>query len=146
MQRHQSSICTLGQSVNGLSRAYQGFGMGPDARAACNAHALAESLPSLGRWIRSTYVSAQHFAGGFTMRMVKSLAVALYVAIAIVAMALVLRFSGLPGLQTFSANELGVVATQSDQHQVRDQELEGRTQEILIGLSEGEHGFTVDGS
>jgi hypothetical protein len=141
MQRHQSSMCTLAQSLTGLSRSYPVLG---DVRAACNAHYLSESLPTaLPQWVRPSAHRLQRAAGIALMSMVKPLGVALYVVLAILAMGLVLRFSGVSSSQAFSAVGLHPSADQASQ--AHEQSLNGRAQEILVSLQQDGQGFTVDG-
>src|SRR5687767_9575104 len=123
MQRHQSSICTLAQSVNGLSRPYHGITMVQGTRAACNANQLRGSLPSLPGWLRSSVGRIHQAANVAFASAVKSLGIALYVVLAILAMGLVLRFSGMGSIQGFSDFELNVTSGQASQ--AHEQELEG---------------------
>jgi hypothetical protein len=143
MQRHQSSICTLAQSVNGLSRTYQALGLVQDMRAACNDHGLAASVPSLPGWLRTAVGRVHQGATVAFASTVKSLGVAAYVVLAILVMGLVLRFSGMGSLQAFSALDVNVMSGQVSETHERD--LDGRAQEILVTLAQDERGFTPDG-
>jgi hypothetical protein len=129
------------QGVYGWSRACPGVGMASGV-GENRLRDLANAISPLVGQVRSATSCLPRLAGAVVLRAIRPLGVVLYVAMAIVVMALVLRFAGIPAASFTGADLNG---TSSQASETRSQELESRAQEILAGLSQSGPGFSVDG-
>jgi len=128
------------QGIYGLPHSCRGYGV---MRTTRDAHDL--RLPSLApaaHRLRAMVDRAPQQVTIVARGALKALGVALYVALAVIVIALSLRFAGVT--TTPFTNAEFVVSGTTGNH-ARSQELDGRAQEILAGLSGNNRGFTPGG-
>jgi hypothetical protein len=100
------------------------------------------SLAPVAQWLRATAGRVPQQVTIAARGALKALGVALYVALAIIVIALSLRFAGVT-TTPFTNAEYAVSGTTGDH--ARSQELDGRAQEILARLGGTNRGFTPGG-
>jgi len=136
MQRHQSSLCTPLHGTFGSARRHQMRDNLPGgACPGSSLHGVRLLERAARRTARPLVARLAPIVSPAARTLARPVGIALYVALAVVAMALLLRFSGLPVSPSVSIAELTWSTAQPQGSETREAELDRHAQQILASLS-----------
>jgi hypothetical protein len=134
MQRHQSSLCTPLHGAFGSARPYQVVDILPGGGSCPSlpANGLRAIERAVARTARPLIARVVPVVTPVLRTLIRPVGIALYVALAIVAMALLLRMSGVSTSPSFSLVEM---TWSSQASESREAELDQQAQRILSALT-----------